>query len=91
MVRLLDINNVFLSGDFYEEILMEQPLGFKISQTPTLVFKLDKALYGLRQAPRAWFYKLHNDLIGLGFASAKAHQSHFVKFTLHSSIYLLIF
>jgi hypothetical protein len=52
-VYQMDVKSVFLNGYLSEEVYMEQPEGFKLSDNPDLVCKLKKALYGLKQAPRA--------------------------------------
>uniref|UniRef100_A0A0A9DRI4 Reverse transcriptase Ty1/copia-type domain-containing protein n=1 Tax=Arundo donax TaxID=35708 RepID=A0A0A9DRI4_ARUDO len=54
----LDIKSAFLNGDLHEEVYVEQPPGFTVKGKESLVYRLDKALYGLRQAPRAWNEKL---------------------------------
>ena len=52
----LDVKrNAFLHGLISEDIHMEQPPGMANLEHPTHVCKLQKALYSLKQAPRAWF------------------------------------
>jgi hypothetical protein len=50
-VYQMDVKSAFLNGDLSEEVYMEQPEGFKLSDNPDLVCKLKKDLYGLKQAP----------------------------------------
>ena len=52
-VYQMDVNSTFLNGDLKQEVYMEQPEGFQLSDNPDFVCKLKKALYGLKQAPRA--------------------------------------
>jgi hypothetical protein len=49
----MDVKNVFLHGDLWEEVYMEQPPGYVDQTHLNLVCRLKKALYGLKQAPRA--------------------------------------
>jgi hypothetical protein len=49
----MDVKNVFLHGDLHEEVYMEQPLGYVDQTHLDLVCRLEKALYDLKQAPRA--------------------------------------
>jgi hypothetical protein len=47
-VYQMDVKSAFLNGDLSEEVYMEQPEGFKLSDNPGLVCKLKKYLYGLK-------------------------------------------
>lgn len=70
---------------------MDQPPGFEAPNTSNLVCKLHKAIYWLKQAPRAWFDKLHSALLNLGFISGKSDQSLFVKTTSQHKFDLLVY
>jgi len=54
----MDVKNVFLHGDLHEEVYMEQPPGYVDQTHPNLVCGLKKALYDLKQAPKAWSNKI---------------------------------
>nr|GEY77887.1 retrotransposon protein, putative, unclassified [Tanacetum cinerariifolium] len=50
----MDVKSAFLYGKIEEEVYVYQPLGFEDTEFPDRVYKVEKALYGLHQAPRAW-------------------------------------
>jgi hypothetical protein len=54
-LRQLDVQNAFLHGVLEEEVCMKQPPRYEDKVNPGYVCKLDKALHGLKQAPRAWY------------------------------------
>ena len=60
----LDVKTAFLNEDLESEVYMKCPSGFEV---PGKVWKLEKALYGLRQAAQAWYNKLKASLKGAGF------------------------
>jgi hypothetical protein len=51
----MDVKSAFLNGPIKEEVYVEQPPGFEDSEYPNHVYKLSKALYRLKQAPRVWY------------------------------------
>nr|GEW12304.1 copia protein [Tanacetum cinerariifolium] len=53
-VYQIDVKSTFLNGKLKEEVYVKQPSGFNSSEFPDYVCKLDKALNGLKQVPRAW-------------------------------------
>lgn len=57
-INHLDVKTAFLNGDLKETVFMEQPEGFKVKGSETKVYKLNKAIYGLKQASRSWYEKI---------------------------------
>ena len=86
----LDVNNAFLHGDLEEEIYMRQPIGFE-QGGPGLVCKLNKAIYGLKQASRSWFLTVRTVLLSLGFSPSRADISLFYRVSKTEVTYLLIY
>jgi hypothetical protein len=66
-------------GPIKEEVYVEQPPGFEDSEYPNHVYKLSKALYRLKQAPRAWYECLQDFLITNDFKIGKADPTLFTK------------
>ncbi|GJW02867.1 retrotransposon protein, putative, unclassified [Tanacetum coccineum] len=60
LVYQMDVKSAFLYGTIKEEVYVTQPPGFKDPDHPDKVYKVVKALYGLHQAPRAWYETLAN-------------------------------
>ncbi|GJZ05228.1 retrovirus-related pol polyprotein from transposon TNT 1-94 [Tanacetum coccineum] len=58
IVYHMDVKSAFLNDKLREEVYVKQPPGFESSEFPNHVCKSDKALYGLNQAPRAWYETL---------------------------------
>jgi hypothetical protein len=78
-VYQMDVKATFLYGAVKEEIYVGQPPGFTNPKYPEHVYKLDKALYGLHQAPRAWYATLTEHLLANGYTRGVIDQTLFVK------------
>jgi len=59
----MEVKITFLNGYLKEEVYLMQPPGFENKEFPNRVFKLEKVLYGLKQALRAWYERLSNFLL----------------------------
>ncbi|GJT89584.1 putative ribonuclease H-like domain-containing protein [Tanacetum coccineum] len=70
VVYQMDVKSAFLYGKIEVEVYVCQPLGFKDPEFPNRVYKVEKALYGLHQAPRAWYETLSTYLLDNGFQRA---------------------
>nr|GEU84399.1 retrovirus-related Pol polyprotein from transposon TNT 1-94 [Tanacetum cinerariifolium] len=79
MVYQMDVKSAFLYGTIKEEVYVCQPPGFEDPDYPDKVYKVVKALYGLHQAPRAWYETLANYLLENGFQRGKIDQTLFIK------------
>ena len=67
-----------LNGYIKEEFYEKQPPGFEDPYHPNHVFKLEKALYGLRP-PRAWYERLSQYFLKNGFSRGKVDNTLFIK------------
>ena len=59
----MDVVTAFLNGALLETIFMEQPAGFEKGDLRTVVCRLKKAIYGMKQAPRQWYAKIDDFFI----------------------------
>lgn len=90
-IKQLDVQNAFLHGDLKETVYLTQPPGFEDPARPDHVWKLKKAIYGLRQAPRAWFDKFSDFVIEFGFQCSFPDPSLFIYHHSSDVIYLLLY
>jgi hypothetical protein len=75
----MDVKSAFLNGDLQEEVYVQQPPGFVAEGHEGKVLKLNKALYGLRQAPRAWNMKLDGSLQVMGFTRCASEHGVYTR------------
>jgi hypothetical protein len=63
----IDVKSYFLNGVIQEEVYVRQTSGFENPKYPNRVYKLSKALYELKKAPRAWYARLKTFLLDHGY------------------------
>jgi hypothetical protein len=75
----MDVKTSFLNGKIEEEVYVEQQDGFVVHGKEFHVWRLKKALYGLREAPRAWHGRIDGFLVRLGFTKSVADSNLYYK------------
>lgn len=85
----MDVKNAFLHDHIKEEIYMKQPEG--ISESPDLVCKLNKSLYELKQAPRAWNERFNIFMRRLGFKRFEIDKYLYTNMNGNCKTYLLLY
>nr|GEU94600.1 putative ribonuclease H-like domain-containing protein [Tanacetum cinerariifolium] len=78
-VYQMDVKSTFLYGTIEEEVYVSQPPGFVDPKFLDRVYKVEKALYGLHQAPRAWYETLSTYLLDNGFIRGIIDKTLFIK------------
>ncbi|GKE10464.1 putative ribonuclease H-like domain-containing protein [Tanacetum coccineum] len=79
MVYQMDVKSAFLYGKIEEEVYVFQPPGFEDPDFPDRVYKVEKSLYRLHQAPRAWYETLSTYLLDNGFQRGKIDKTLFIR------------
>lgn len=74
----MNVKSTFLNGDL-EEVYIEKPDGFWLSKEPNMLCRLNKALYGLKKAPRAWYARLGKYLLQQGFKKCTVDSNLYFK------------
>ncbi|GKF80091.1 putative ribonuclease H-like domain-containing protein, partial [Tanacetum coccineum] len=75
----MDVKSAFLYGKIKEEVYVYQPSRFEDSDFPDRVYKVEKVLYGLHQAPKAWYESLSTYLLDNGFQRGKIDKTLFIR------------
>ncbi|GKC70389.1 putative ribonuclease H-like domain-containing protein [Tanacetum coccineum] len=75
----MDVKSAFLYGKIEEEVYVCQPPRFEDPEFSDKVYKVKKAVYGLHQAPRAWYETLSTYLLDNGFQRGQIDKTLFIK------------
>eukprot|EP00253_Pinus_taeda_P024341 PITA_24341 len=87
----MDVKTAFLHGSIKEEVYVEQPEGFEVQDRQTHVCRLKKTLYGLKQDPQAWYERIDNYLMKLGFTRSEADLNLYFKVENDRSLILVLY
>nr|GEW52305.1 hypothetical protein [Tanacetum cinerariifolium] len=79
IVYQMDVKSAFLYGTIDEEVYVSQPPGFVDPKFPNKIYKVVKALYGLHQAPRAWYATLSTFLEKSRYRRGAIDKNLFIK------------
>ncbi|GJT19358.1 putative ribonuclease H-like domain-containing protein [Tanacetum coccineum] len=91
IVYQMDVKSAFLYGKIDEEVYVSQPPGFLDPKYPKKVYKVVKALYGLHQAPRAWYATLSTFLLKNGYRRGTIDKTLFLKKDKHDIILVQVY
>ncbi|GKB98959.1 putative ribonuclease H-like domain-containing protein, partial [Tanacetum coccineum] len=91
IVYQIDVKSAFLYGKIDEEVYVSQPPGFLDPKYPQKVYKVVKALYGLHQAPRAWYATLPTFLLKNGYRRGTIDKTLFIKKDKHDIILVQVY
>ncbi|KAI3503838.1 hypothetical protein L1887_32292 [Cichorium endivia] len=80
IVHQMDVKIAFLQGDLQETVYLQQPPGFEDLSRPNHVYCVNKAVYGLKQSPRAWCEALSTFLVSSGYRRGVIDPTFFVRF-----------
>jgi hypothetical protein len=89
--KKVNMQNVFLHGILEEEVYMHQSPGYEDKKNPGHVCKLDKAIYGLKQAPMASYSRLSSKFEKLGFVPSNGDTSLFYFRSKGITMYILVY
>jgi hypothetical protein len=89
-IHHMDVKSAFLNGELEEDVYVRQPSGFVAGQEHQ-VLKLKKVLHGLRQAPRAWFSKLHTSLHSLKFVHSDHEHTVYTRRTVNQLLVIVVY
>ena len=87
----MDVKSNFLNGELEEEVYIEQPKGFQLSENADYVCKWKKALFGLKQDPIEWYYILDKYLQEAGFRKGSVDNNLYIKVTQDSILLIEVY
>ncbi|RDY04605.1 hypothetical protein CR513_11662, partial [Mucuna pruriens] len=87
----MDVKTAFLNGDIDETIYIMQPENFVSHESKSMMCKLKKSIYGLKQASRQWYHKFHQVITTYGFEANVVDDCVYHKFSGSKYIFLVLY
>lgn len=87
----LDVKTAFLNGKLDEDVYMVQPQGFEDSKNSSKVCRLQRAIYGLKQASRSWNKRFDEEVKNLGFIQSKEEPCVYKKVSGSHIMFLVLY
>ena len=85
----MDVKSAFLNGYLEEEVYVRQPPGYEIKEHEGKDYRLKKALYGLEQAPRAWYNRVDSYMIENGFNRSTSEPTLYTKVNKEGQMFIV--
>jgi hypothetical protein len=82
---------VFLTGSLKEEVYMDQPEGFSLKGKEYMVCKLNKSIYGLKQASRQWYVKFNDTITSFDFKENTVDWCIYLKVSGSKFLFLILY
>jgi hypothetical protein len=89
-IHQFDVTGAYLKGDLEEEIYMEVPKGVDLKGRKGVVWKLQKPIYGLKQAGRQWKKKLDTTMAELGFDKSAADDNLYILHNAEGEVSMVV-
>ena len=87
----MDVKTAFLHGSIKQEVYVEKPMGFEVQDRDSHVCMLKKSLYGLNQAPRAWYGRIDSFLMKLAFTWSNVDPNLYFKVDREKPLILVLY
>ncbi|GJY23275.1 retrotransposon protein, putative, ty1-copia subclass [Tanacetum coccineum] len=87
----MDVKTTFFNEKLTEDVFMAQPEGFENAKYPKRVCKLQKAIYGLKQASRSWNLCFHEKVTQFGFSRSEDESCVYVKVSGSVVVFLVLY
>ena len=87
----MDVKTAFLNGNLNEDIYMQQPEGFKAKGKEHMVCKLQRSIYGLKQASRSWNIRFDQAITSFGFEKSPDEPCVYKRIQAHKVVFLVLY